>query len=59
MELPKDAPAVKLWHAIPAEALVAELRTNLEARTQHRGSNHSATEVRGSMSCRKRRRPRY
>ncbi|TKB87536.1 MAG: cation-translocating P-type ATPase, partial [Nitrospira sp.] len=31
MELPKDAPAVKVWHAIPAEALVAELRTNLEA----------------------------
>lgn len=31
MELPKDASAVKLWHAIPAEALVAELRTNIEA----------------------------
>jgi len=31
IELPKDAPAAKLWHAIPAEALVLDLRTNLEA----------------------------
>jgi Ca2+-transporting ATPase len=31
MEVPKDAPAAKVWHAIPAEALALELRTNLEA----------------------------
>ena len=31
MELPKNPPAEKVWHAIPAEALAAELRTNLEA----------------------------
>ena len=31
MALPEDAPEVKLWHAITAEALVLDLRTNLEA----------------------------
>ncbi|MDP3091696.1 MAG: cation-transporting P-type ATPase [Nitrospira sp.] len=30
MELPKDAPAVKLWHSMPANALALDLRTNLE-----------------------------
>lgn len=31
MESSKNPPAAKVWHAIPAEALAAELRTNLEA----------------------------
>ncbi len=31
MEVPKDAPAAKLWHAIPADALALDLRTNLES----------------------------
>jgi len=31
MELAKNPPAAKVWHAIPAEALAAELRANLEA----------------------------
>ncbi len=31
MELPKNQPAAKVWHAIPAEAVAAELRANLEA----------------------------
>jgi Ca2+-transporting ATPase len=31
MEVPKNPPAAKVWHATPAEALASELRTNLEA----------------------------
>ena len=50
MEVPKDAPAAKAWHARPAEALAAELRTNLEAGLSteeaiHRQQNEGFNEL--------------
>jgi hypothetical protein len=47
MELPKDAPAVKLWHSIPADALALELRANLEVgiSTDEAGRRQQTEEI--------------